>query len=234
MATKKRATKSSSSAKVAKSKVVKASPRPVRSTAKPAPKSSKTTSKRSKPLSSLVFWQRSKFLFYVVLIAAALLAITAGLMTYDETSKTKVATSTSTTGSLFLQSLQKTGPRKAGDTLSVVLYEDSGKQEVNALQAAVRYPTDKLQFVSVKSDSAFSQEAATDTANAGLIRVARSIKPGETPVKGAKPIVTLEFRVVADTTSSVEMTVENDASLLVRSTDNKNILGSDATIKFAL
>ncbi|HEX8351014.1 MAG TPA: cohesin domain-containing protein, partial [Hymenobacter sp.] len=110
----------------------------------------------------------------------------------------------------------------------------SGKQKVNALQAAVKYPSEKLELINVKGETAFSQEAATDTSTAGLVRIARSIKPGEMSVQGAKPVATLQFKVVADSADGVELTVDDSASLLVRSSDNKNILGAKANNKFEL
>ncbi|GEM_PF-2177973 len=202
----------------------------VKRVSKPATKSVKTPINKSG--ASRAFWLRTRFIFYVVLITAALVAISVGLMTYHDTKST--TTVTNQAGALFLQSLDSHGSHTAGDTVSVTLYEDSGTQGVNALQASVRYPSEKIEFVSADTGTAFPQEAATDTGTAGLVRVARSIKSGAAPVKGAKPVVTLTFKVLVDSSDPFELSIDDAASLLVRSSDNQSILGSSASNKFEL
>lgn len=181
-------------------------------------------------------WQRSPFLFYTALVTAALVALTLGLMTYQskKDNTNNIASASDNTGVLFLQSLESKKAYTNGETLDVTLYEDSGKQKVNALQAAVKYPADKLQLVNVKGETSFSQEAATDVATAGLVRIARSIKAGEPAQQGAKPVVTLQFKVVADSPNGVELSIDDAASLLVRASDNSNILSQKAYNKYEL
>lgn len=189
----------------------------------------------SRKIASKEFWLRTRFIFFTVLIAAALVSISLGLMSYQTNKRATYAIrATNENGVFFLQSLDSDGTHKAGETIDVTLYEDSGKQEINALQAAVRYPSEKLEFVSVKSGLAFPQEAATDTSNPGLIRVARSINPGDASVKGAKPVVTFQFKVLVDSDQPFELTIDDTASLLVRSIDNQNILGTNSVTKFEL
>jgi len=172
------------------------------------------------------FWMRTRFVFYVALIAAALVAIAITLSTNDggNAGNNNASSTTSSTGSMFLQSLSSADSHKAGDVMDVTLYENSGSQAVNALQSAVRYPAEKLALVSVTNGVVFSEEAATDTNTAGIVRIARSIKPGSTPVKGAKPVVTLEFKALTDSDSPYQLSVDQAASLLVRASDSKNIL----------
>jgi hypothetical protein len=129
---------------------------------------------------------------------------------------------------MFLQSLNSADTHKAGDVVDVTLYEDSGPQEVNALQSSLKYPAEKLALVSITNGVVFNQEAATDTATAGLVRVARSIKPGASPVKGVKPVVTVQFKVLEDSDSPFQLSVDQATSLLVRSSDSQNILPTDA------
>lgn len=228
------ATKPKRSTKVVKSAV---KPKPA-TTKKPAPKkpaASKKSALSKKFKANQAFWNRTPFLFYSVLVAAALVAILIGLMGYQAVKKSKYPVSaTATNGVLFLQALGSDGSHKTGDTVEVTLYEDSGNQSVNALQAGVKYPAEKLEVVGVKTGDAFPQEAATDTATPGLLRVARSIKPGEPTVKGAKPVVTVQFKVLVDSPDPFELTIDDTSSLLVRSTDNKNILGTGQNNKFEL
>ncbi len=233
----KRTTKSSKTAAKTTKRKTAASTQAATSTKKTAPKP-KVSSSRTKKTSSksLEFWKRTPFLFYAILVAAFLVAITLGLMTYQarKASTGYPVSATDTTGVLFLQSLDSDSSYKTGDTLEVKLYEDSGKQAVNALQAAVKYPAEQLELTDVQTDTAFSQVAATDTATAGLVRVARSIKPGESSRKGAKPVVTLQFKVLKDSDTKFTFTIDDASSLLVRSSDNQNILGSGGVTQFEL
>jgi len=207
-----------------------------KTTKAPVKRSAQTSTKASvnskKLTASRAFWLRTRFIFYVVLITAALVAISVGLMTYQNTNSGTAAGNGA--GALFLQSLDGHGSHKAGDTVTVTLYEDSGTQSVNALQAGVRYPSEKLEFVSADTGAAFPQEAATDAGTTGIVRVARSIKPGTASVKGAKPVVTLTFKVLVDSSDPFELSIDDAASLLVRSSDNQSILGSSASNKFEL
>jgi len=95
------------------------------------------------------------------------------------------------------------------------------------LQSSIKYPAEKLALVSVQNGVVFNEEAATDTATPGLVRVARSIKAGDAAVKGAKPVVTLQFKVLSDSDSPFQLSVDESASLLVRASDSQNILKAD-------
>lgn len=193
------------------------------------------TQKNTKQSASHNRWKRSPFLFYSVLGAAALVAISLGLMTYEQRTNSTIPVETvSSSGILFLQSLDTAETYRAGDELDVTIYENSGNQGVNALQAAIKYPAEQLQVTSVSNTNSFTQEAATDTSTPGLVRVARSIKPGDASLRGAKPVAVVKFKVVAEKTDAIELIVDNTASLLVRSSDNQNILDPKATTTLEL
>jgi hypothetical protein len=183
------------------------------------------TSKTSKSSARSTQESRNKFVAGAVLVAAALVAITLGLLTYTNNKDTTASMSKKDQahGAMFLQSTDGNAV-KAGSTITVQLMENSGNDPVNAVQSAVTYPEQKLEFVSVKSGEAFPQEAATDSATKGLVRIARSIKPQTPPVQGAKPIATLEFKVLEDAQGPIQLNIDQATSLLVRSTDNQNIL----------
>lgn len=196
------------------SKTSKTATKPVKKTVK------SSTVKKSSAKGGLSRSYRTNFVASVVVGAAALIAIAIGFSTYT---KPVAHTASLGLGSLYLQQ-QKGQAVTAGSTVQVELYANSGTQPVNAVQSAIHYPSDKLEFVSVKTSSAFPQEAATDTATAGLIRLARSTGAGAPAVTGAKPVATLEFKVIKDTDAPTKLGIDMAQSLLVRSTDNKNIL----------
>lgn len=187
-----------------------------------APGAGIVTSKTSAGISEHA---RSTFVAGAVLLAAALVAITLGLLTYTQydTSRTADGKMQYKTGAMFLES---TGSKHItpGSTVKVTVYENSGNSPVNTVQSAVSYPADKLQYVSVRNSQAFPQEAATDATTNGLVRLARSIKPDAMPVRGSKAVAVLEFRILDGAKSPIELSVEPKTSLLVRSTDNHNIL----------
>lgn len=193
--------------------------------------SSKTTktikAKAKKPVSKAVVAEqqhkRNKFVAAMVVLAAALIAISAGMYSHDRYTSSKQASAITGPGSMYLLPTSNE-PVRAGTTLKVTLYENSGNDPVNAVQSDVKYPTDKLEFVSVKSSDEFPQEAATDTATPGLVRVARSVKTQEPAVTGSKPVVTMEFRVLQNADSPLVFSIDKTGSFLVRSTDNQNIL----------
>lgn len=107
-----------------------------------------------------------------------------------------------------------------GEALSLAVKVDTNGQNVNAVEAAVSYPTDKLEYVSADgSGSAFSIEAST-TASAGIISVTRA---NITPVSSSNAqVATINFRALA---SGRKVSVKLNATSKVLSSDsNTNIL----------
>jgi len=110
-------------------------------------------------------------LLVMVLIIALAAAAVIGLLTLHRTPKSPVSspaagTSSSSTGAGTgngpgtLSLSPADGSFAPGSTINVTIHENSGTSAVNAVQANVTYPTDKLQFVSVNgSNSAFSVAA---------------------------------------------------------------------------
>lgn len=111
----------------------------------------------------------------------------------------------------------------SGSTFTVALKENSGTAQVNSVQASIGYDPAKLQYVSMTEGSVFTTVAATDTATAGRVRLARAIPAGGGGVSGENAIVTLTFRVLA-TSGTAPLTLDQASSFVVTSTDNKNIL----------
>ncbi len=116
--------------------------------------------------------------------------------------------------------LPATQPAAAlGSTITADVWVNSSSESINAIQADLSYPVDKLQFVSIDgTSSAFSVQAQADGAD-GKVSIARgTIKP----VTGKQEVAKVIFKVIA---ASGDATVSiNDSSSVLRSSDNGNIL----------
>jgi hypothetical protein len=165
---------------------------------------------------------RKKFFGGILALAVVLIGTSFGIYSYGS-NRQEPAPKTEEKGSIYLQA-PSDEELKTNSLVKVDVYEKSGSNPINALQTAVSYPAEILSLVSVINGTAFPQDVATDTSTPGLVRVARSIKVQTPPIEGTKQIVTLQFRVIKDPTSAVKLSVDKSASLLVRSTDNQNIL----------
>jgi hypothetical protein len=109
-----------------------------------------------------------------------------------------------------------------GAIASVTVYEDSGTDPVNAVQASIKYDPTQLQYVSLSEGNIFPRAVATSTGTLGVIRVARSTTVANPPT-GKNAIVTLTFKVIGST-GTTELTFDPAASFIVRSTDSTDIL----------
>jgi chitodextrinase len=107
--------------------------------------------------------------------------------------------------------------------VTVTLKADSGSETVNAVQASLGFDATQLQFVGFTEGGPFSLVLASDAATAGKVRIARGVPTGSPAVSGDNGVVTLKFKVLA-ATGSAAISFDDEASLLVRSTDSTNIL----------
>jgi hypothetical protein len=108
-----------------------------------------------------------------------------------------------------------------GTTFTVELREDSGSQLVNAVQANLSYPADKLDFVSIDTTgSAFGTQAQNDGGN-GQIAIARGNTTAQT---GNQLIAKITFKT--KTTAGTLTVPFVSGTQLVSSSTNKNILSS--------
>lgn len=104
---------------------------------------------------------------------------------------------------------------------AIKIYVDTAGADVNALQANLAYPADKLEFVSVDSSgSAFGIEAEASGGN-GLVKIGRgSIEPKS----GKLLVATVNFKAITGSGSAAISFSEG--SSVLRSSDNIDILGS--------
>lgn len=115
------------------------------------------------------------------------------------------------TATLYLS--PATGTFAQGDTISVDIYEDSGTDNVNAVQANLSYPDNLLDFVGITSSPAFNVEAQS-TGGGGSVQVARG---ATTPVSGNQLVATVRFTAAAGGSANINFT---SGSAVIRSTDN--------------
>lgn len=116
-------------------------------------------------------------------------------------------------GSATMYLSPATGSYLKGSTLVINIYENSGTDSVNAVQANLSYPTSQLTFSSITSSSAFSIEAES-TGSGGLVKIGRGSITART---GPQLVATVRF--VASGAGTAPITFASGSSV-VRSTDN--------------
>lgn len=116
-----------------------------------------------------------------------------------------------------------TGSVVTDSEVTVSIHENSGTETINSVQASLGYDKTQLQFVSVTEQGPFNQVLATDTATAGIVRLARGIPGGAAAVSGDNAVATLKFKVLA-TSGSPAISFDDRTSILARSTDSTNVL----------
>ncbi len=218
-------------------------PLPSRKVTSKSPRTTKSaTSKRSTTKKQSVATQdkRYRFVAGAVLVAAALIALATGMSGHNRQAATDSLTrqgklSTTSTGGAALSAKPLSHQQVAAETtVSLDLYENSGTTAVNAVQGALHYPASKLQLVGITASADFPQEAVTDTATPGLIRLARAVSVQAQPVTGDKSVATIKFKVLQKTDLASEVSVDTAASLVVRSSDSQNILGGSSSASLGL
>lgn len=169
--------------------------------------------------------RRYRFVALIGLATILLVAALIGMVTYKGNDADTVSQERSLQAGqadIYLETLEAK-ELEPGSVVKIGVYENSGAEPINAVQAAVKYPTDKVTFTSLAAGSAFPVKAVTDSATPGLVRFAQNVEDNSKANKGKQLIATLEFTVKQPTTPMV-ISIDRGFSLVVRSTDNKNIL----------
>ena len=110
-----------------------------------------------------------------------------------------------------------------GSTVQVAIWENSGTDAINAVQADVVYDPTKLQYVGVSEvGSAFTIVAATQTSS-GAVSIARGRAGGMAPVTGDQLVTTLTFKALSAGSTPLSF---SSTSALVSSSANTNVLVS--------
>jgi hypothetical protein len=108
-----------------------------------------------------------------------------------------------------------------GSTLSVQVWADTSTQQVNAVQANLTYPIDKLNFVSIDSANSAFGVAAEGTGGNGTVNIARG---STTPLSGKLLIATVNFTPLAHKGKSSAIVSFTTDSVLLSSTTNNDVL----------
>jgi hypothetical protein len=105
-----------------------------------------------------------------------------------------------------------------GDTFTVNVYEDSGTDTVNVVQANLTYPTSLLSYISYTNASAFTLAAENPTGDNGNLHFARATCGGCSPVSGVNQIVSVTFKAISAGSAPVNF---GSGTMLVRSSDSQ-------------
>ena len=108
-----------------------------------------------------------------------------------------------------------------GASLSVQIWADAGSQSVNAVQANLTYPADKLKFVNVDTTTSNFGVAAQATGGSGTITIARG---NTTALSGKQLVAKVNFTAAVGKGSAAVGFASNSA--LISSTTNKNVLAA--------
>lgn len=127
-----------------------------------------------------------------------------------------------TAGIYVVASAQKA---TAGQTFILDVYVNAGNVPVNVVQTNLFYPQEKLDVIGIETSSSPFNVESEYIVRDGLIRIGREAK---IPVTGINRVVAIRFTTLKD----VEYTQIQPlpGSLVLRSTDQKNILGSQISI----
>lgn len=102
-----------------------------------------------------------------------------------------------------------------GNNLTVGIYEDSGTDQVNAVQANLSYPASQLSFVSIDASTSAFEINAEGSGGAGSVRIGRGTT---TPVSGKQLVAYVTFSATAS--SGTAAVTFASGSGVVRSSDS--------------
>jgi hypothetical protein len=111
-----------------------------------------------------------------------------------------------------------------GSNLVVTIYENSGTDSVNAVEADLTYDQTKLQITSANIDTsvgAFNAFVVQKSAGGGVINISAATS---TPVTGSQIIATLTFTTIGLGSSSVSF--QSGTCAIIRVSDTNNVFGT--------
>src|SRR3989304_6057950 len=115
-----------------------------------------------------------------------------------------------------------------GSIITVSVRKNSGSKPVNAVQANLSYPADKLDYVSISNSSAFSI-VAQNSGGGGSVQIARGANPA---VTGNQLVASVRFKAkVASGTATVSIAA---GSSVVSASSNSNIMTSTGGGSYSL
>jgi hypothetical protein len=108
-----------------------------------------------------------------------------------------------------------------GSSLSVQVWADAGNQSVNAVQANLTYPADKLDFVNIDDTTSNFSVAAQATGGSGKVAIARG---SIMPLSGKQLVAKINF--TANVSKSKAAVSFDSSSALISSSANTNVLAA--------
>ena len=125
-----------------------------------------------------------------------------------------------------------TGNVLIGNTVAVQIRVNSGTDPINAVQANLTYDPAKLEYQNIDASGSVFGLVPQSTTSSGSLQLVRSRNAGEAPVTGDNLFATVNFKALAGS-GSAAVTVAA-GSVVIRSTDNQNILVSSAGATYTL
>ncbi len=120
------------------------------------------------------------------------------------------------------------GTYSKGSTLKVNVYTNTTGELINAIQANISYPKDKLQFLSISTSGSVLSIIAEKVGGEGTVRIAGG---NTSAFSGSKFIAAVYFKVLASSGNATLSFLADSA--VVKSADNQNALTSSSTAKFS-
>ena len=179
-----------------------------------------TTSTKQPKSAKSGFFRSPLHLLVLVMVIASLFALT--LVIYDRKNNptdNQAANGTQARSGPSLSFSPAKQNVKAGESLTLSVWEDSGDTEVNAVQAKISFPTDKFEFVSTKAEASPFEIEAESSNNDGVVTIARGHVGTLT---GRQLVATVELKA-KDSAGTAEIKFV-DGSHLLNATDNQDIL----------
>jgi hypothetical protein len=116
-----------------------------------------------------------------------------------------------------------------GTNFTAEVWANALTQQVNAVEADLVYPVDKIQFVSIDSSTSAFSVSAEASGGSGKVIIARG---STAPVTGKQLVAKVTFKAIAVTKQATVSLASS--SQLLRTSDSSNILAvrSDAKYRF--
>lgn len=158
----------------------------------------------------------------LILVVLIILAIGGAMLFFNKSdSSTSNSSAATATGKATMSLSSSTSSVAIGDKVHVKLYSDSKDVRNNAVQAVIKYPSDRLQLVKIDSDSSAYPIKAVEKSSEGTVTVSRGVIGG---VINKQLVTDMEF--VAKSAGNAEISYDKSETFLVSAETNKNILSS--------
>lgn len=116
-----------------------------------------------------------------------------------------------------------------GSTLTITIRENSGSVPVNAVQANLSYPTNRLQFQSISTSTSAFTTSLQETGGGGTVQIGVGILGNS--VTGDAIVATVTFQAIGAGAAAVQFTAGSGIAATADSSDIcKQRIGANYTI----